>query len=48
MFTFVLNTLCHKLLGTNQPEGWVRTEQKLGTKRPSLGSNHLGTKRPWV
>jgi len=48
MFMFVLNTLCHNLLGTNRPEGWVRTDRKLGTKRPSLGTNRLGTKRPWV
>ena len=25
---FVLNILCHNLLGTNQPEGWVRTDWK--------------------
>ena len=26
---FVLNILSHNLLGTNRPEGWVRTDQKL-------------------
>ena len=36
------------LLGTNRPEGWVRTDRKVGMKRPSLGTNHLGTKDPWV
>jgi len=45
---FVLNTLCHNLLGFNRPEGWIRTDRKLGTKRPSLGTNRLGTKRSWV
>ena len=35
--------LCRNLLGTNRPEGWVRTDRKVGTKRPSLG-----TKDPWV
>ena len=25
---FVLNILYHNLLGMNQPEGWVRTDQK--------------------
>ena len=28
MFMFVLNILCHNLLGTNRPEGWVRTDRK--------------------
>ena len=23
-----LNILCHNLLGTNRPEGWVRTDRK--------------------
>ena len=45
MFMFVLNILCHNLLGTNRPEGWVRTDRKAGTKRLSLGTNRLGTKR---
>jgi len=45
---FVLNTLSHKLLGMNQPEGWVQTiESWIRTDR-KLGSNRLGTKRPWV
>ena len=48
MFMFVLNILCHNLLGTNRPEGWVRTDSKVGTKRLSLGTNRLGTKDPWV
>ena len=38
---FVLNILCHNLLGTNRPEGWVRTDRKVGTKG-------LGAKDPWV
>ena len=46
MFMFVLNILCHNLLGTNRPEGWGRT--KVGTKHLSLGTNRLGTKDPWV
>ena len=25
---FILNILSHNLLGTNRPEGWVRTDQK--------------------
>ena len=45
---FVLNILCHNLLGTNHPEGWVRTGRKRATKRLSLSMNHLGTKDPWV
>ena len=28
MFIFVLHILCHNLLGTNRPEGWVRTDRK--------------------
>ena len=36
MFMFVLNILCHNLLGTNNLEDWVRT------KRLSLGTNRLG------
>ena len=48
MFMFVLNILCHNLLGTNRPEGWVQTDRKAGTKRLSLGTNRLGTKHPWV
>ena len=48
MIMFLLNTLCHKFLGTNQPEGWVRSDRKLGTERPSLDTNRLDTKRPWV
>ena len=28
VFMFVLNILSHYLLGTNRPEGWVRTDQK--------------------
>ena len=38
------------LLGTNRPEGWVRTDRKVGTKRLkrlSLGTNRLGTKGPY-
>ena len=45
MFMFVLNILCHNLLGTNNLEDWVRT------KRVSLGTNRLGTngtKDPWA
>ena len=45
---FVLNILCHNLLGTNRPEGWVRNQPNVGTKRLSLGTNRLGTKDPWV
>ena len=45
---FVLNILCHNLLGTNRLEGWVRNYPNVGTKRLSLGANRLGTKRPWV
>ena len=48
---FVLNILCHNLLGTNLPE--ISNEMKfhpskVGTKRLSLGTNRLGKKDPWV
>ena len=36
---FVLNILCHNLLGTN------RHWSKVSTKRLNLGTNRLGTKR---
>ena len=45
---FVLNILCHNLLGTNRPEGWVRNKLNVGTKHLSLGTNRLGTKDPRV
>ena len=48
MFMFVLNILCHNLLGKNRPEGWVRTDRKVGTKGLSLCAKNPWLRNDWI
>ena len=44
---FFKNILCHNV-GYESSRGLGTNWSKVGTKRLSLGTNHLGTKDPWV
>ena len=47
---FVLNILCHNLLGMNRSEGWIRTDRKwYETSEPGYESSGYETtgKRKW-
>ena len=47
MFMFVLNILCHNLLDTNRPGGWVQTGRS-GNETSEPGYESSGKKDPGV